>query len=125
MKPASPMRIVLLEDDADSRAAIAALFGLEGIDVHEAHDAESFRQVTRNLDIQTVIFDLHLGDGSFGPALAADYQAQLLASQKPSAKLIALSGSSPQLLAQPMPCRVHHRLHKPVDFNVLLRSVHD
>jgi DNA-binding response OmpR family regulator len=115
----SPVKIILLEDDNDSRAAMAALFCLEGFDVREAFDAASFANCTNDFDAQAIIFDLQLADGSFGPDLVAAYQAKLAAEQKPPAKLIALSGSSRKLLDQPLPCRVDHRFQKPVDFDRL------
>ena len=120
------MNIVLLEDDADTREAMAALLSLDAHQVEQAHDSASFRQVTRNLRSEAVIFDLHLADHSSGLSLVMDYQARRQAAGLGLAKLIALSGSGnpDQVIASARPpFTVHHRFVKPTDHAQILAAL--
>jgi len=120
------MNIVLLEDDADTREAMAALLSLDAHQVEQAYDSSSFRLVTRNLRSEAVIFDLHLANDSNGLSLAMDYQARRQAAGLTLAKLIALSGSgNPDHVianAKP-PFPVHHRFVKPTDHAQILAAL--
>lgn len=121
------MNIVLLEDDADAREAMAALLGLESHQVEQAHDAASFQQVTHDLRGEVLIFDLHLACGSSGLSLAMDYQARRQAAGLAPAKLIALSGSvnaEHAIAAARAPFAVHHRFVKPADHERILAALH-
>ena len=112
------MNIVLLEDDADTREAMAALLSLDAHQVEQAYDSASFRLVTRSLRSDAVIFDLHLANDSNGLSLAMDYQARRQAAGLGLAKLIALSGSGnpDQFIAGARPpFPVHHHFVKPTD----------
>jgi CheY-like chemotaxis protein len=121
------MNIVLLEDDADAREAMAALLSLDAHEVLQAHDRASFQRVTQDLRSQAVIFDFNLGDGASGLSLAMDYQRRRQDAGLAPAKLIALSGSAePDLFiaAAGAPFPVHHRLAKPADHDAILAALH-
>jgi DNA-binding NtrC family response regulator len=114
------MNIVVLEDDADTREAMAALLSLDQHIVAQAHDSASFRRATSDLSSQAVIFDLHLADESSGLSLAMDYQTRRCAAGLPQARLIALSGSADPdaVIAQARtPFPVHCRLRKPANLS--------
>ncbi|MDB5976836.1 MAG: hypothetical protein JWR07_3596 [Nevskia sp.] len=120
------MNIVLLEDDTDAREAMAALLSLDAHRVDQAYDAASFRQVTRDMTGEAVIFDLQLGDDGNGLALVMDYQARRQAAGLGPAKLIALSGSAnaDHLIASTPPqFPVHHRFVKPADHGQILAAL--
>ena len=120
------MNIVLLEDDADAREAMAALLSLDQHHVAQAYDAPSFTQATRDLLGEAVIFDLRLADGSNGLSLAMEYQARRQAAGLRLATLIALSGSpgSERVIAEAKPpFPVHHRFLKPADHERILAAL--
>lgn len=120
------MNIVLLEDDADAREALAALLGLESFTVRQAHDRASFGHATADLRSQAVIFDLFLQHGTSGLALAMEYQTRRHAAELLPAKLIALSGnadSAAQLRQAGLPFPVDHRLNKPASHREILAAL--
>jgi len=120
------MNIVLLEDDTDTREAMAALLSLDAHQVQQAYDSASFRLVTGDLRSEAVIFDLHLASDSNGLSLAMDYQARRQAAGLQPAKLIALSGSDhpDRFIARVRPpFPVHHRLIKPADHAQILAAL--
>lgn len=120
------MNIVLLEDDADAREAMAALLSLDAHRVEQAYDCASFRLVTLDLRSEAVIFDLHLANDANGLSLAMDYQARRQAAGLQPAKLIALSGSAnpDRIIASARPpFPVHHRFTKPADHEQILAAL--
>jgi DNA-binding response OmpR family regulator len=119
------MNIVLLEDDADAREAMAALLQLDAHEVQQAHDRASFQRVTRDLRSQAVIFDLDLADHDSGLSLAMDYQRRRRDAGLPPARLIVLSGSAdpfPVIAGTPFP--VDRRIAKPADHAQILAALH-
>lgn len=123
MPAADPLRIVLLEDDADTRGALAALFRFDGHVVHEAYDAPSFAAATSSGAVDAIVFDLSLGGAGSGTALVSDYRADCQRQHRTPPRLIALSGSRPDLEHLAIPCPVHHRFQKPVDYTVLAKAL--
>lgn len=120
------MNIVLLEDDADAREALAALLSLESFTVRQAHDRASFDDATADLLSQAVIFDLFLQHDTSGLALAMEYQARRQAAGLLPARLIALSGnadSAAQLHPARLPFPVDHRLSKPASHGDILAAL--
>jgi DNA-binding response OmpR family regulator len=120
------MDIVLLEDDADAREALAALLSLDSYRVKQAHDRASFSDATRDLLSQAVIFDLHLAHETSGLALAMEYQTRRKAAGLLPAKLIALSGNAEAdvLLRQAqLPFPIDHRLNKPASHSEILAAL--
>jgi DNA-binding response OmpR family regulator len=121
------MNIVLLEDDADSREALAALLSLESFTVRQAHDSASFSDVTRDLRGNAVIFDLFLQQDISGLSLVMEYQSRRQAAGLQPAKLIALSGSADAeaLLHQARPpFPIDHRFTKPASHREILAALH-
>ena len=120
------MQIVLLEDDADAREAMAALLSLDLHEVRQAHDRASFLSVTSDLRSQAVIFDLNLNSEANGLSLAMDYQQRRHDAGLAPARLIALSGSADQaeiIAATSAPFPVHQRLAKPADHAAILAAL--
>jgi DNA-binding response OmpR family regulator len=120
------MQIVLLEDDADAREALAALLSLDRHEVRQAHDRASFLRVTSDLRSQAVIFDLNLNSEADGLSLAMDYQQRRQEAGLAPARLIALSGSADQariIAATAAPFPVHHRLAKPAEHAAILAAL--
>ncbi|HZR37849.1 MAG TPA: response regulator [Nevskia sp.] len=120
------MNIVLLEDDADAREAMAALLSLDHHQVRQAHDGASFRNATSDLSGQAVIFDLCLGGGASGLHLVMDYQRRRHDAGLEPARLIALSGSGDPartIAAAEPPFAVHHSLAKPADHARILAAL--
>ena len=120
------MNIVLLEDDADAREALAALLSLESFTVRQAHDRTSFVDATADLRSQAVIFDLFLKHETSGLALAMEYQTRRQSAGLPPARLIALSGSNDiaaHLRREPLPFPVDHRLSKPASHDEILAAL--
>jgi len=122
------MNIVLLEDDADAREAMAALLSLDHHAVRQAHDRASFQRATSDLSGEAVIFDLRLDSGASGLQLVMDYQHRRREAGLEPARLIALSGSADPAgliaAAQP-PFMVHHSLAKPADHARILAALAD
>lgn len=120
------MNIVLLEDDADAREAMAALLRLDRHEVRQAHDRASFQSATSDLRGQAVIFDLNLDSEANGLSLVMDYQQRRHDAGLEPAKLIALSGSvdPAQIIAAARPpFAVHHSLAKPADHDRILAAL--
>jgi DNA-binding NtrC family response regulator len=118
--------VLLLIHDDDVRQALAGLLSLRGFQAIQACDMRSFTQATRNLDIGTVIFDLHLLPGVSAPRLVADYQARRQHAGQPPARLIALTGSSdtPQQLAGPdAPLTMDRVIRKPVEYQDIIEAL--
>lgn len=120
------MRIVLLEDDADAREAMAALLSLDRHEVRQAHDRASFLRATSDLFGQVVIFDLNLNGEAGGLSLVMDYQQRRHDAGIAPAKLIALSGDADPAhaiaVARPR-FPVHHRFAKPADHAAILAAL--
>jgi DNA-binding NtrC family response regulator len=122
------MNIVLLEDDADAREAMAALLSLDHHEVRQAHDRASFQRVTSDLRGQAVIFDLNLDSETNGLNLVMDYQQRRHDAGLEPARLIALSGSADPtriIAAAQLPFAVHHSLAKPADHAHILAALAD
>lgn len=120
------MRIVLLEDDADAREAMAALLGLDRHEVRQAHDRDSFVRATADLSAQAVIFDLNLNTEASGLSLVMDYQQRRHDAGLAPARLIALSGSADTaraIDAAQARFPVHHRFAKPADHAAILAAL--
>lgn len=120
------MHIVLLEDDADAREAMAALLGLDRHEVRQAHDRASFLRATSDLSGQAVIFDLNLNCEASGLSLVMEYQQRRRDAGLEPARLIALSGSidPAQAIARARPpFPVHHRFAKPADHAAILAAL--
>jgi DNA-binding NtrC family response regulator len=118
--------VLLLIHDDDVRQALAGLLSLRGFQAVQACDMRSFTQATRNLDIGTVIFDLHLLPGVSAPRLVADYQARRQHAGHPPARLIALTGASDtpaQLAAADTPLTMDRVIRKPVEYQDIIEAL--
>lgn len=115
------MKVLLLEDDRDAREALAALLVSDAFAVLQAADAAGFAAVTAVVDVDALIFDQRLADGSDGLTLAADYQARRRGAGQSPARLICVSGSSEIVAGSPeLPLRY---LRKPADYAEILAAL--
>ncbi|GEM_PF-7581 len=119
-------RIALLINDADVSEALAALLTLHEFGIVQARDMRGFGDATKNLDIDIVIFDLHLASGVSGIKLVEEYQAKRKKAGVPPATLVALTGSADgvaQLAATELSLTKDRVIVKPVDYPTLLAAL--
>ena len=128
--PASPVRVLLVEDHADSLRLLAKLLGLNGFNVEVARSAAEAVKVASGAPIDLVICDLMLPDRS-GFELLDDLQRISGArrhdnghSTGPCLRGIALSGmTDPATVTRCEAVGFARHLCKPVDMNDLLDAV--
>ena len=130
--PASPARVLLVEDHDDSLRLLAKLLGLNGYGVETARSAGEAVQVAAAAPIDLVICDLMLPDGC-GFELLEELRG-LVASGRPDAphdhtprpalRGIAVSGmADPATVNRCAAAGFARHLRKPVEMDELLDAV--
>src|SRR5581483_1276219 len=113
-----PSSLLLVEDHADTADALAALLGLEGLDVTVARSVREALAVFDPARHQLLVSDLALPDGT-GHALVA-----ALRERAPQLRAIALSGfGADDDVKASLDAGFREHLTKPVDFDVLVGAV--
>lgn len=111
-----PLRVLLVDDDADATTAIESEFGRNGVSVIVATNLADARVLLRHRPVDVVLLEIRLPDGR-GESLLPDIEA---CSRQPA--LIITSAFLPGLQS----CALEYRplaLSKPVDAHSLLRMV--
>ena len=119
---ASPahFRIVLIDDNADSNAALGMLLQRSGHEVSASLNGLAGLELVRNVHPQIVLCDIGL-TGMDGYAVAARLREEV---QDPLPTLIAITGyGQPEDRARALAAGFDHHLVKPVDPEMLLRLI--
>ena len=120
--PASPVRVLLVEDHADSLRLLAKLLDLNGYGVETARSAAEAVEVASAAPVDLVICDLMLPDRS-GFELLEDLQRLSGASARPL-RGIALSGmTDPATITRCHAVGFARHICKPVNVDDLLDAV--
>jgi CheY-like chemotaxis protein len=118
--PASPVRVLLVDDHDDSLRLLAKLLGLNGYGVETARSAAEAVEVASAASFDVVICDLMLPDRS-GFELLEDLQRS---SARPGLRGIALSGmTDPATVTRCETVGFARHLCKPVNMDDLLDAV--
>ncbi len=116
--PVTPRRILVVDDNVDAAATLAELLGLDGHEVHVAHDGPSAVESAQRLSPDVAILDIGL------PGFSGLEVARRLR-EEPSLYglfLVALSGwVQPEDLVRSREAGFDHHLAKPVDVGTLVR----
>ncbi len=116
--PTPPMRIVIVEDDADGREALRMQLVMSGYEVHEAIDGESGLELVRRLQPDVVLLDIGL------PGLDGYEVARRLKSAQICPRLVAITGyGRPEDHERAMTAGFDQHLTKPVDYDELQRAL--
>jgi hypothetical protein len=111
---ASGLRVLLIEDHADSARAMARLLRTFGYEVDVAHGIVEGRDKVEGNPIDLLISDLLLPDGS-----GLDFMRTLRAT-RPQLKAIAISGFTQSSdVKESIDAGFNAHVAKPVDFNKL------
>lgn len=116
-----PSRILIVDDDPDFRAALAARLATRGFHVQEAADAASgVRALRGDRDLDAVILDLRLPDQPGERALAE------MKRLRPEVPVLVLTGyGSIETAMATGSAGAYRYFEKPADFEELERSLHD
>lgn len=116
--PVTPRRILVVDDNVDAAETLAELLGLDGHEVHVAHDGPSAVESARRFSPDVAILDIGL------PGFSGLEVARRLR-EEPSLYglfLVALSGwVQPEDLVRSREAGFDHHLAKPVDVGTLVR----
>ena len=117
-RPRPPMRIVIVEDDADGREALRMQLVMSGYEVHEAIDGESGLELVQRLQPDVVLLDIGL------PGLDGYEVARRLKSAQICPRLVAITGyGRPEDHDRAMTAGFDQHLTKPVDYEELQRAL--
>jgi CheY-like chemotaxis protein len=117
--PASPstLRVLVVDDNADSAEMLQVLLGMMGHDAHLAHDGRTALEQYDTLKPQVVLLDISLPDVS-----GYEVAKQLRAQQAGPLLLIALTGwTDPEARQKALESGFDHHVTKPADIDVLNR----
>ena len=109
--------VLIVEDEETDRVILGNIAHGMGHDVHFASDGEEALKVYAGRSIDVVVTDLQMPNVD-GLELIVTLQALF-----PDAKIIAVSGKGPALLAAAKEKGVRVALSKPVDPHELLRAI--
>ncbi|MDP3251776.1 MAG: hybrid sensor histidine kinase/response regulator [Hydrogenophaga sp.] len=116
-------RVLVIEDDADSRTALAGLLRSWGCDVQATADvAASLAQVRAGFRPDALVVDLRLPDGASGIDALRDVRA-LLAEEVPAVMVTGDAGSAHMRLAQESGLTVMVKPVRPVQLRAFLGQV--
>ena len=114
-----PLRLLVVEDHADTATALKKLLMRRGYEVRSAESVAEALAIAENFDFDVLVSDIGLPDGT-----GVDLMMQLTASGKRSFRGIALSGYGMQEdLERSSAAGFVHHLTKPVDFPLLDRTL--
>jgi PAS domain S-box-containing protein len=109
-KPLKPLRILLVEDHGDTRRTLSRLLTHFGHDISVAENTQSAKQIVDTKELDVVLSDIGLPDGS-------GYDVITHAKQKQSVKGVALTGfGMDEDLKRSKEAGFDFHLTKPVDF---------
>ena len=109
------MRVLLVEDNADSALPLRMLLQLEGFDVEHALDGRAALEAAKRNPPAIVLCDLTLPD-MLG--------TEVIAAIGPGPRCICVTGRSrSDVLAECLESGFHEILQKPIDLDELLRSL--
>jgi CheY-like chemotaxis protein len=119
--PGGPRRVLVVEDDAVAADALAALLKCWGHDVEIAGDGEHALEAARAHPPDTVLLDLHLGDGPDGLEVARRLRSEI---GLRDARLVAVTGKPPaEAGASDRVADLDGVLVKPVDAGALRQAL--
>jgi signal transduction histidine kinase/ActR/RegA family two-component response regulator len=113
-------KILIVEDNSDTRQALRVLLELSGCTVHEAEDGSAGIELALRLQLDFILLDIGL------PRLDGYEVARLLKAAKPALRLIALTGygrEEDRIRAAEAGFDAH--LLKPADMERLLAVMHE
>lgn len=114
--PARPLRVLVVDDNADMAKGLARLLRLSGHEAYVAHDAPSALGIARAERPEVFLVDIGL-PGMSGYELAAQLRGEGFG----NASLIAVSGyGQEQDIQRSRDAGIDHHLVKPIDFDTLL-----
>ena len=121
--PAALMkRVLIVDDNADSREILRSLLELEGYEVHLARDGEQALQLQRSAPADVVLTDIFMPDKD-GVETIRD-----LCSEFPQTKIIAMSGAANykvDYLSLSLELGAAKVLRKPFDSEALLQALRE
>jgi CheY-like chemotaxis protein len=115
---AAPRRVLVVEDDADTAAALAVLLRGWGHEVEVAGDGEGALQAASAHPPDAVLLDLHLGEGPDGVEVAHRLRG---AAGARAARLVAVTGQPPESVTATS--EFDTVLLKPVDARTLREAL--
>jgi CheY-like chemotaxis protein len=113
-----PKRVLVLDDEEDSREALASLLGAHGCEVHAAGDVEEAECLLAGIDVEAVVADFRLPGSKSGLEFLLSLrtrlpqvQGLLVTGETTPARIAAIKASG-------VPC-----LYKPVRAEILLAAL--
>jgi PAS domain S-box-containing protein len=113
-----PLRILLVDDNADTRTYLAMILTRRGHDVRTAEDVESARRVIAGEDIDLLISDIELPDGT---GLQLIQELRVTARPAPAIALSGFGSSDDVEISRSAGFAFH--LMKPVDLSALESAI--
>ena len=112
---ATPARVLVVEDDANTRRVLVLLFQLRGYDVLETGEPQKGIDWVDARDVDLVVSDLQL------PRMSGIDMAEVIARSGGAPPMIAITSGSSRLVGKAEACgHFEGVLTKPVDVNELL-----
>lgn len=111
-------KILIVEDDIQSREGLARILADHGFDVRSAADVEAAGQILRDFEPDTVLLDIGL------PLLSGETFATHLSGRLPNTRIVFMSGKYDMV----DPERFGERtlfLNKPLNIEQLLNVLHE
>jgi CheY-like chemotaxis protein len=118
MKNVEKKRVLLVDDEAGVRIAVAMLLQALGADVVQAGDGHRALELVREKPFDAVLTDFHM------PGMKGDALAEAIRSIQPDQHIILITGYVEQALQRPLvPLHVNEVLAKPCSMKRLAQAL--